>query len=414
MYTLQKTTALSSKVGATWETIDAGPMLVRDLFLNYRRVIMTLKTDDDSIQYVELEQLKPSFALFNNTLSLLLELLSTYGFVTIPEDKLPGSDVKYARYTHGIRAGYHIRMDNAKKSIPDNATDDLRPDLRIWRDYGADPSLIDTKGLVSVNGFLHDTYCENDRCYVIDGGKSVRVAQDNQFGYLSFFELGGVKKVHLEESQISIPQGYTSLKDSVQITLREDQVGKSGFLVLGGYMVLPREELFWKVSERIWHLDLKKLEYLSRLLTSHLFIDMSPLKLNYLDTAPDAFSVDEAWSDAVIKRYLMLSQTFMVFVDKDVMTYDRHYLQQVKVPGSFVSYSDPAYPMFVADGRMTDYWKVQESGRWSVTVADSYHRLYAFYRENEKMLKTISSQLAHDRPFRFSDGVLLEIGGYNY
>lgn len=240
----------------------------------------------------------------------------------------------------------------------------------------------------------------------------MRYAQDNHIGILSFFEFGEIGRVALTDAMIGLSEGNDTLKERVKITVPPGFENKQAILILGGYMVPPEALTFWRGGDREYYVDLKRLSYIDRILESQLYLDMTHLQLTSSLVNYRNINIEEVWSDAVIRRYFTMSQSFMVFLDVKEMTFDRIYIRQMLVPGQFTAYEEPVYPFFLGSGRIADYWKLQEGKRWSVKMTDSYRRLWMHHRENETALKNVFDQLSFDVPYHFSQGFLLEIGGY--
>ncbi len=411
MYTLIKTHVLSIKTGAQWETIVGGSEIVATLYATYRSIILELTlVETGDTHYVDFEQLKAEYAVYNNTLAVLLQSLGNRSLDTIP--KLPHSKVGYAEYVNAHYAGYSLSYAKAGFVTEPGVDDALKPDVLLTRRDITDMKVLYDNCLFTVNGYIHNAEYVNDKIFAKDAGKSMRWTKDNQMGIISFMGIGKLSRVPMTSSMISIPQGFTTLKDRIEITVPAGYENKACLMVLGGYLVFPQADTFFKVSDRVFHVDLKKLSYIDRLLESQLYLDMSSLGLSYAEINYGNLNVDEAWRDVTVQKYFGMSQSFMVFFDTDNLFFDRVYLRQFHTPGMFTAYQEPIYPLFLSTGRIADYWKFKEGTRWSVTMTDSYRRLWAHHRENESQLENIFNQLSFDVPYHFSQGYLMEIGAY--
>ncbi len=414
MYNIKKLVVLPAAVGAAWKTLTYTDDLVWNLYFFYRRIYVEVETDLGVKMIIDLMKLKPEYAYFNNTLEVLFETLGDTGLAFAVVEKIPTGDVVYVGYRHGIAAGYHARRAKAGFNLPEDAPADMKPDMKIYRTPPFDDTAIHDYTLTTVNGFIHNTTVVNEDVFVMGGGETCQITGTNQFGILDFMRFGKIKKRALKATEVSLPTGVTVMEDGILITIPEAEDGKSFLLVLMGYLITPGEDSFWRVGPGMYRLNLKHLDYLNKLLTAHQFINLKPLGLSYLESNAGAFAVVDAWKDSTIVKLLTLSQTFLVFVDRDELAFDKITLQHVAAPGSFIAYNEPKYPLFVGDGRLTDYWKIQEGSRWSVTSSDSYQRLWAWHRENKEVLSHVSDQLAFDRPYVFSEGHFLEISGFNH
>ena len=410
MYTLLSAIALPNTIGAQWSTVNLNTLLVSEIFLKYREIILTLKRDNEEV-FVDLNQLRSKYATYTNTLPVLLQVLANYTFETL--SALPNKKIDYIKYSDVTRVGYRIKLARRGVILPEHYPTSELVDIELTRPkYKTDLSLLHTHCLVSVNGYYHMTDTDGERAYIVDGGVTSRYQDLAQVGLTSFLSIGQLQKIKLNKSDLSTRSGLETLKDIVVLTVNQDTSNKSFFLVLGGYLVMPQEGVFWQVGEHEYHLDLKRLPYLERLLESHHYIDLRSLELTYSELNKENLNIEEIWSDRVIENYFNLSQSFFVVVDRDNLFTNKIALRQMMSPGIFTAYQDPNYPLVVGVGKTAEYWKVHEDGHWAVTVLDSYYRDYIFNRQNQNTLINVTGQLSFDRPFYYSQGFLLEIGAY--
>lgn len=411
MNVLKRTFVLSVKAGAQWEEIDGTNEIVSALFQKYRSIIIVLGTDLDlSERIIDLEQLRTSYALYANTLTLLVQTLDGYGFETLEE--LPTKKVGYVKYTSAHYARYAINYAKAGVEYPQGSSSDLLTDLSIRRDDLEGTDALQKYCLFSINGFIHNSERINGIDYVKDGGRSMQLSRSNQMGLLSFMEVGELHRVPITSSMLGVEQGFQTMADRVKITVPTGHENKPCFLVMGGYILFIDGLVFNQVSERGFTLDLELAHYIDKLLESQLYIDLSSLELFGSPINDGNLNIAQAKSDSTISKYLTLSQSFMVFVDTDKLFWNRVPLRHSNVPGLFTTYQEPEYPLFLGNGRMADYWKMEERGRWSITLADSYKRQWMHVRENEAKLVNIFNQLSFDAKNQFSTGSLMEIGSY--
>lgn len=407
-YSYVSARVLPNVIGAQWQELDISEILVSVLFSKYRAIFLTLIKDGERV-YVDFDQLKAEYASYPNTINVLL--LSIGGRILDTVEQLPGGKNNYVTYRDAVSVGYSVQLDKRGVQYPENFPKAELTDLRMVRTkYNTDMRLIHSHCLISINGFYHRTDSDGENLFIVDGGISVRKKNIGHTGILSFYDIGAVKKLGInKDSMVPLPS-HTHLKESVVFTIPESTDGKSVLLCLGGYLVFPDANTFWKVSDHEYAVNLNFLPYLERILESGEFIDLGPLGLSASSINPANVNVDEIWSDEVIKRYFTLSQSFFIIVDTKSLFWNKLTIRQSLIPGSFVAYEDPTYPLVVGHGRTAEYWKIYEHPYWSVTVMDSWYRNYIFNRQPEDTLVNVTNQLAMDRPFFYSQGQLLEIG----
>ena len=409
MYTYVRAVALPVGIMPQWKAVDVAETAVATLYRDYRRVVVVVTQDSDTAEkIIDLTQLKTTYAAYMNVLRVLLASLNV-SLDTL--DTLPTETIKYAHYTDNRRVGYSAMLAEAGYIHPENYPRSDLPDIELTRPgYDTDLSQIHKYCLVSINGFFHNTDTDGTQCWIKDGGKTARITGLPIVGMTSFMDIGLLTKRSIDIKSIVAKDAQQPLKSGVQFSIPDSVEGKSFFLVLGGYLVFPEDGVFYPSGEHEYQLNLNRLPYLERILESKSYLDLSGLGLTISEINKDNINLEELWSDTIIKKYLTLSQSFFVVVDADNLHTRKIPLRQMNTPGVFTAYQDPAYPLMVAYGRCCEYWSVYEEGVWSVTTTDSYQRHYIFDRQRQATLTNVTPQLACDKPFRHSAGVLLEIG----
>lgn len=413
MYSIQKTLGLSVDLATQWEEVDTSFISLASLFSRFRRFIVVLNDSRRADPlYVDFEQFRSAESHYDNTLEVFIQAKGEdYNFVTIPV--LPNTEVGYVKYNHAIAAGYHAVLDKAGYVLPDNASVDLKTDIKLTRpEIDTDFEMLYDHCLFSVNGMLHRRDYDGKNVFITDAGKSCRLADNNQLGIYSFRDVSKLDVIPITDDMITLPATFQSLQERVLVTVPADKSIKSFFLVIGGYMVVPHPQSCWIGNDRNIYLDVKQLSMLERVLESRKLIDLEPLGLSRSSVNPDAINVEELYTDAVIRKWLTLTQSFIVLLDTDNLFFDRRYLRQMRAPGIFTAYQKPEYPLVLDQGRLGEYWRIKEDRYWSVTLTDSFRKNYQLRRELRTRLKDVDSALAFDVPFYFSQAYLLEMGAY--
>lgn len=413
MYTLVSTTVLPKSVQSKWQNIDAAALIVSALFSTYRKIILTLQPDyQTDVIYVDMEQFRTDYATYSNRLSVFLQVIGSASVETI--EKHPDSLVNYATYANAWQAGYRLTRTKAGFHYPENSPPDLLSDLKITRDIQTfDMSILAKYCLLSVNGYYHLATTDGDDTYIIDGGKSAIYSGFNAVGITSFRDIGAIDCIPIKETMLTTSPSVAEMKDGLDITIPPGKDIKAFFLVLGGYIVYPNTDVLWQVAERTFRLNLYKLPYLDRIYESSHYIDLGPLGLTVTEGWETVVYRDEVWSDAVVKKYLTLSQSFFVLVDSDNLFFDKITVRDAQMPGYYTFYNEPQYPLFLGTGRIGEYHKRTKDGRWIMTTQDGFQRNPMYYHATPPKLPAVAEQLSFNRPFYFSQGYLMEIGGYN-
>lgn len=407
-YTYVKARALPKRYAAQWVDVDLSEQIVSKIFSDYTEITLVLKLEDHEV-YVDFNQLRAEYASYDNRLRILLISLGNRTLETLT--MIPGGKIDYVKYTDAFRVGYQVKLAKRGVVLPEGYPREDMDDLSLSRPkYPTDLGMIHTYCLVSVNGYFHQTDTNGEEAFVVDGGKSVRYKNLGHVGLTSFADIGRLTKRTIDPATILTTDPTLTLKDTLGFQIPDSVDGKSFFLVLGGYLVFPKEGVFWQTGDHSYRLNLKRIPYLERILESRNFIDLSPLGLTKSELNEEMVNIEEVWSDAVIRKYFTLSQSFFVIVDRDKLFTNSVMLRQMLIPGTFTAYQEPTYPLIAGHGRTVEYWKVKEGDHWAVTAMDTWYRNYIFNRQQQSTLKNVTGQLAMDRPFFYSQGLLLEIG----
>lgn len=415
MYSLNNATCLSRSMGSQWKVQDISNIPVFQLYQNFVKVYMTVHnsvTNTDS--YVDLDTLKTLYANYQNTLPILLAELKNQTLTTVAS--LPTTKVAFAKYSDAIRSNYKIELCKIGTVYPENYPELEKPDLKMTRSVVTTiMQQVHDYCLVSVNGYYHMTDADAQAAYVNQGAVTMRRSRNNHLGILSFQSIGKLEKIKLDPNAIHPSVEGGSLKDKLTFTVPNDLQNKSYILILGGYMVFPQENVFWLSDDQSFTLNLAQLPYIERILESNKYLDLSSLNLSIPSNNHQAYNVDEVLSDEVIRKYMTLSQSYLVTVDIPHLLTNKVHLRHSVTPGMFTAYQEPVYPLIVTYGKVGEYWKTQEDQFWSVTLQDSYLRNYIVSQQPVKPHIEVTDNLSPVRPFYHGRGFLLEISGYkNY
>lgn len=408
MYKLNRAAVLPAGVTPQWSVVDISSMTVMEIFSTYRSVVLGLLKPDGSEIFVNMESFQASYATYTNTLAILFQTLGDVDLET--EAGFPAEKIGYVKYSDFYQLGYKGTLcRRGFNDDPDYPRDDLT-DVELTRDgYTTDLSLLHTHCLTSVNGFYHNSDTDGKRTYIVDGGKSVIASAQANIGFLSFLQVGALTKRSISVDRIKAKATDGKLKDGIEFSIDDDLTNKSVFLVLGGYLVLPEDLIFYASGDKTFQLNINQLPYLERILESKKFMDLSGLKLTKSDINPNSVNVDEVWSDDVLKRYMTLPQSFLVIIDTPSIAVRKIHIRHPNIPGLFITNEKPTYPLIAGFGRVAEYWSKREDGAWSNIAMDTFRRNYIFNRQSESTLKNVSDQLAPDKPFTLGQIFLLEI-----
>ena len=414
MYQYLRSICLARTIGAQWRTIDLSNALVFDIYATYYRIYHVVKTPFHSQElYVDFNELRLEFSSYHNTLH---QWFIDIGNRTLPYvDTVPNHLLKFAKYSDGFFSGYRADLCKVGFNYPSTIGKEYLPDIKITRPrYKTDLSLIHTHCLVSINGLYHLTDTDDNFAYVYQAGRTNRLSNQNQFGILSFLDIGEITKIPITPDMVQRVESHRPLKEKLRIAIPDDLTmeNKSIILVLGGYLVFEQPHVFWRNSDNSCIAEVTNMPYLERVIESQRYIDLSSLGLDEYMDRDDIFNKEQMYSDPVLRAYFSLSQSYLAVIDTPSLFTKRIYLRKTNSPGHYLSHQDPVYPLVAGQGKMLEYWKKEESQQWSLNVTDPYYKHYVFREEIENQLENITPNLTPYDLGRITNGYLLEIAGY--
>jgi hypothetical protein len=410
LYTIAATYGVKLKPNARWGSVDVSTASVASLLQNYRKIYLTLTNQfvSNSI-FVDMDAFRTNFSAYQGTVQALLD---SYGNGALPTvASVPVASPKHALYADLFHSGYNLELVAAKGSTTTSGTTTWKNRLAISR---TDPAT-DMRGfyqncLVSINGFYYATETDGTYTYVNGAGDSLLKSRQNNAGLLSFENLGGISVVPITSSMIFGQGSGTLLKQRAYINSGIDTTGKTVLLVLGGYLCFPDENTFSQINNGVFSINFNNIRVLERFYESYDYIDYSGLGLRKTSDNKRQVSLEDFFSDAVLTKYMTMTQSFFVVVNKSELFFNKYRVINPQLRNKYFNDFEPKYPLVVGEGRTLEYRKIKEVGRWALNVQDNYYHNRVFSSLNKKALTTVSDQRDPQSPVSFSHASLLEIG----
>ena len=408
MYALQSAIAVTKAMGARWSSVNITTLSISQLFAAYRRVFITLSnTFLTAPVTIELESLRINFSASDLTIP---QYLATLGSASLTIATTPATlTPRYVKYSDAFRAGYKVKPVNLLSPNDDSLQDTEKTSLKLTRP-NTDMEVFYKNCLVTVNGFFHMTDYDGTNAYVINGNASRLRSRQNQIGIVSFRNVGNIECVPITNSMMYAQEANADMRIRTYIKLNRDITNKTVMLVLGGYLLFLDGNSFFQTGNDVFALNFNRMPFIERFLESSIYLNFTELNLPVSTDNPAAISVTELMSDTILKRYLKLRQTFFVILDSPELFINRIPIKATGLPGMFITYSEPAYPLIVTNGKVAEYWKTFEDGQWAVNVKDSYLRNRVASTIPRSALRVIQDTDVPEKTFINSQGYLLEMG----
>lgn len=395
MYTVDVAYGVAKLHGSRWASLSLDLVPVVEIFATYRKVYLTLSAPFlvDPV-YFDLDFFRIKYANFEGTLEEMFDDNGSDSIQTI--SSIPVANPKYIRFVDAFRASYRVAAIAGD-------------DLRLFRE---NTSMMDVYNycLFTVNGLFHKTDTDGNFVYVLKGNVSAKKCRRNQLGIVSFRDISEIKSIAITETMLFNQHNTSNFSERIYIKMPEPVEGKTPLLMLGGYMVRPDKETFYSVGNDTYCVVVSRLPILKRYYESVGIIDYSSLGLDVSSNNSTQISLEQFYSDACIQKLFTLPQSFIVLVDKENLFFNEGSIDATEMPGRFISYTKPVYPLIAGEGKVCEYWDVLEDGQYSVVVADSFLQKKVFASIVKDSVDSVGASNVPSRTHFNSRGYMLEIG----
>ena len=392
----------------------SGDERLLDIPGRYGEVVLVLGVTGDTIERsIQFEKLRLMPEYVNAPVSTtLIQFLESLGEMTLDFDK-ERFTINPVYATYRLLSNTDLKIEPIDRyDSPKNTGGFSKSDLYVETIKKGEKNL-GAYGLFSVNGFYHLSDYDENGIYIHDGNRSVRRANDNQVGVTCFENVGLVKQFPITDSMISSGTLGVSLRESTFVSIPEDIAidGYSFFIVIGGY-IYPISDGIRRVSTRSFRLSLARLDLITRYYDAKASINMDSLPLtDYEEKDEGLVSVDEFYSDDVIRALLKLPQSFIVMVKNPHMFFNTE-PADTPLPGTvLIPYQQFAHkPLMGVNGRHIEYIPVMRNDMVTCYCEYNFSNDYLYnYRLYRKQGSTDTKKYSFE-PFRHQQYHILNIG----
>lgn len=408
MYQLVSAMGKLRTIGARWEDIEIGEMVVATLFSQYEKVYAVLTNPFFPNQMcLDLDEIKGANGSSEMTFNAWL---ASIGNASLPTTtNIPKVETKYAIYSDAFRARFTVRPINPNVH-PDV---DLPRAEKKWVDLrkdGIDYQLLYRSCLASVNGLFHLTDTDGERLMVVDAQATSDHSGRAELGLYSFRELGSLEFLPIKPEMIHHRYADQPYKTYLYIDTGTPRPNKTAMLVLGGYLHVLDDKVFSRINDSIFAICFDNFPLRDRYFESVGIIDLSSLGLEHDPDNPAKIKDQQLHSDEVLVKYATLSQSFIVFVDNTHLFVEYEDVQPTKIANIYVSFTEPKYPLVTGIGKISDYWRVKEHGQYALTVVNGVRNFYNFNTTTDDQLDCIDDAAPPFKPSEYTRPKFLKVG----
>ena len=284
------------------------------------------------------------------------------------------------------------------------------PDIQVTRpSVDTDLSLLHTKALMTVNGYIYPTVYQDDGLYIPNATLSMLKSRANNIGILSFNKLNNDLIKHPITVEMVTSESPTPMFEKAIITFDSD-IGHP-ILVMAGYLIFEDPEFFYRVSSKSFVLRLDRLNYVEKLYEIQrqrdIFKELGvPTSVNN----PSMVDASVVRSDEVIAKFLSSFNSFLVEVPVNTLTTRKIFLEHSNVPGNFRTEVEPILPITVGYGKIAEYMKKKNNDKkHTVYIIDAYYNQHLFSSMPYNDIKVYNDHRNPNTTYRLSEAFFLEI-----
>ena len=389
-----------------WLAVNVSTKTINYLVNNYYDIWFTLHETTRNIDVnVKLSDLMQHYS--DSTLTVL-NFLVQVGNLALPESTSPTFTTKTVKYKHAVRAGFNFELANILRLNDTHIANIDKPDVVLTR-ANTNYNNLRKVCLATINGFMHRTDSGTKGFYIVGGATSARIANETEIGLFSFKDIGELEIIPIVDSMVYTPNPNDSLANGAYLKLPKSIGNKIPMLVIGGYLH-ALDSIYAIVSDNVIKVNMLKFNLIQRYLESRHFIDLSSIALTKSDVSPGTISQDELFSDANIKAYLTLTQSFIVLVDTPHLYSETKYTSNSDLSGRCEHPTYPTTPMRGNMGRLVEYWARKETHRYVLCFNPHHRKRYHLETTPYESLKLFDDGQDTIKPFDVELMTMLEIG----
>ncbi len=382
MYTVISGIGRLKAVGSPWITEDFGPMLVRDVIVKYEQVYFKVAHEVWlAPKVVKLSDLIIRVVDQGHTVAQAFEALGNTAIEAI--DGEATIETRYVKMADAVQAGYAMKRVNSNRhsSVPVSAGE---ADSMVLSRSDVPAREFDKYCLVTVAGLLHLNDADDKDIYVMDAQITSIHSRRNDVGILNFRDIGELTKVPITADMVHKRGVDHPYANRVYIKTPIPYPDKTAAIVIGGYLHFIDGVIFKRIANDIFCVEFSALNFEDRYHESKHLIDLSTLAFDAYGANGAQYVRSEMFSDDVIERYMTLSQSFLVFIDSDIIVTSKEQLNTGSTYGQYVVGKRPRAPLMTGLGLLQAYWMREDDGFWSLGVVNNLHSNYLMHLADEK------------------------------
>lgn len=412
MYHVVKMLGVRRGVGERWRELDILQQKMKDLFSQFRRLIVVARLNSDlQDTYIDLAQFSTVYGDANITVSEMFIEIGGGNVQTLSTSV--SINPKHVAWNDAFRAGYRVTPwdRNYTTTIPIQD----RPDAILTR------TVVETSYeevhrycLVTVNGYLHLADTDGVSGVVVyDASKTMRKCQLNHVGILSFKPIAPIRCFPITDRQIKIRSGEDigdgsshHFFNSGSLILPQGNENKTVLLSLGGYLITPDTGYLKQVGPLEYVIDWTAYPLVDRVIDSASKLEMPDLGIQ----SNQRIEYDAVYRDKSLLALLKMSQSFFIVVDTPSLYVEKTKIQSVVGSGIYRIFKDNNCPIVLSTGLLPEYWKTMYSDMITLTLNNGFVQRRVFNTADKYALGAVTEAPIPTLDKKPADAFFMELG----
>lgn len=368
MYEFNRSVARLIGDDHTWETPDIGVMPCNQIFTKYREVYAVLQNNFiEGALTLDLRKIRTKIETLTITFDEWLVQNANKALPTT--EGIPTVSYLSARYGDAYDAGYQLKGTDSRYSPEMVVTPEHQVDILVSKP-GIDYTKLVKSCLFTVNGLIHRASASPAGVYLVKGGECCNRINDTQVGLFNFQDVAEFECLSFMSGYFKRPVKLLDYKDKIYIKFPRKLSSKTLFLVLGGFLLTPDQDVFKLVNDDTLVVNMNRVPY-------HRFF-YETLKRANLDsmgldtTGDDRRAVQELNSDEAIKQYFLLPHSFLVMLNTQDITIREDRVADMGIPGRWEYHTYPQGLLRVSDSTHPEYRVLEQEGVYVLAARPQY------------------------------------------
>ena len=391
MYKLVSAVGKYADQKSRWEKVDVSAMSLATIYQTFDKLFAIVYNDvlEQNINF-DFDSIKAT--CYYSTLTPDQYFASIGAKALVGTDQYPSLKFGYVKYNDVFQAGFDVTPIYPDASATAQLPGSEKTAIVLTKS-GVDYASIYNNCLFSVNGYLHLSDYDTNGVYVMDANKTRRTSSMNALGIYSFKDVGTIKQIPITENMVQKQDANVPYSTRAYIALSEDIGDRTVAVSIGGYLHMCDSNTIRQVSERLISFEFLNIPLYERILESIGKLDILSLGLtDYTYKNPALVDRAEVLSDDVLKKYMTLSQSFVILIDNADIYTGKEFVEITPFSGNYFTVGKPNKPLVGDRGKMLEYWAQYEDGIYCLSTRSCARNNFLFRTGMANSMKGLSDQ----------------------